>query len=134
MVSGNKYEVSTPDGVCGDWRVETFVVNEEDANLKKEEVRSVVVVKRSSEVISLVGPTFRADGRVSIVHEDALEYRPKKGVRFDAIWHDIWDYICADNLPEMHSLHRRYGRRTAWQGCWARELCEMYLSSKKCCH
>lgn len=32
MVSGNKYEVSTPDGVCGEWRVETFVVNEEDAN------------------------------------------------------------------------------------------------------
>lgn len=95
------------------------------AILAKEDVRSITVIEKSSEVIQLVGPSF-ADERVTIVHDDALTHKPEKNARYDAVWHDIWDFICADNLEDMKLLHRRYGRRADWQGSWARGECELY--------
>lgn len=92
--------------------------------LAKPGVRSVIVVEISADVIALVGPTFASDPRVTIVQADALEYAPPAGKRFNAVWHDIWDYVCSDNLPEMHRLHRKYGRRSDWQWSWCRERCE----------
>ncbi len=184
-------DVIVPDGVCGEWRIETFEVDESasrktefqalkncnallrvlpgtykrlmrgntvvmsntrmevitnheivaeakgrvlinglglgmilHAVLKKPEVTEVWVVEKHAEVIALVGPAFMADPRVKIIYADALTYTPPKGVRFDVVWHDIWDHITADNLPQMHRLHRRYGRRAGWQKSWAREFCE----------
>lgn len=92
------------------------------ACLRKPEVRKVTVIEASEDVIQLVGPSY-VDPRVEIIHADAFEYAPPKGVRFGMVWHDIWDYITADNLPEMTRLKRKYGRRTDWQGCWAESLC-----------
>jgi hypothetical protein len=92
------------------------------ALLHKPEVTRVTVVENSPDVIRLVGPTF-SGSRVEIIQADALEYRPARGIRFGAVWHDIWDSMCADNLPAMEKLHRRYGRICDWQGSWARELC-----------
>lgn len=40
------------------------------------------------------------------------------------VWHDVWDYIDANNLTQMHALHRKYGRRADWQGSWCRDQCE----------
>ena len=74
-----------------------------------------------------------AAGCMDIVQADAFTVklpRPSlflhvpRDTRYDVVWHDIWDNICADNLPEMHRLHRRYGRRCDWQGSWARWHCE----------
>jgi hypothetical protein len=93
------------------------------AALKKPEVTRVTVVEKSEDVIRLVAPSYE-DERVEIVHADAFEYKPPKGIRYGAVWHDIWDNICADNLPEMHRLHRKYGRISDWQGSWARWQCE----------
>lgn len=183
--------VTVPEGVSGDWRVERFTVSEEDAQmdrirnmfkgrrsvdagtytrlmrggylvmsdtrdeksdhsyfvraatghvlinglglgmvlnavLQKPDVTHVTVVEASADVIALVGPHY-AGPRVTIVHSDAMTYQPPKGERFGAVWHDIWDDITADNLEDMKTLHRRYGRRTDWQGSWARELCERGL-------
>jgi hypothetical protein len=95
------------------------------AVLLKPEVEKVTVVEASPDVIALVGPSY-PDPRVTIVQADAFAWQPPKGERFDAVWHDIWDDICSDNLDQMKTLHRRYGRRAAWQGSWARELCERY--------
>lgn len=94
--------------------------------LRKPEVEHVTVVEKSPEVIGLVGPHYtRAFGsRLEIVNADAFEYRPPNGSRFGAVWHDIWDNICGDNLPEMHRLHRKYGRMADWQGSWCRWRCE----------
>lgn len=89
------------------------------AILKKPEVTFVRVVEVSSDLISLIAPHF-TDPRVEIVHANALEYRPAKGERFNTVWHDIWDTISEDNLPDMKLLHRRYGRLADWQGSWAR--------------
>lgn len=175
--------VTVPDGVCGNWRVETFTVSEKEARfaninvrgyqmiypgtykrlmrgktvvmsntpmevrtnmgfifrargnvlvnglglgmvltaiLGNPDVSAVTVIEKHAEVIQLVGPSF-TDSRVSIIHADALEWKPPPGIRYDAVWHDIWDDITEDNLPDMKLLSRRYGRRANWQGCWARE-------------
>lgn len=98
------------------------------AILKKPEVSKVYVVEKSADVISLVAPSFKCDPRVSIIHCDALSLKPAK-VRFDCVWHDIWDNVCSDNLHEMHVLHRMYGRKTNWQGSWERDRCE-YLKRR----
>jgi len=95
------------------------------AVLAKPEVTKVTVVEADADVIALVGPAYAGDPRVEIVHCDAHAYQPPKGVRYGAVWHDIWDEICSDNLPEMTRLHRKYGRRADWQGSWARPLCEL---------
>jgi hypothetical protein len=91
--------------------------------LESDKVTRVTVVEKSDDVILLVGPHFK-DPRVRIVPADAFEYKPPKGVRYGAVWHDIWDSICADNLPEMTRLHRKYGRVADWQGSWCRDQCE----------
>ena len=93
---------------------------------QKDSVESVTVVERSDEVRSLVASHL--PDKVAVVHGDAFTWKPPRSVRYDVVWHDIWDDICADNLTEMHKLHRRYGKRSDWQGSWCRELCERYAA------
>jgi spermidine synthase len=93
------------------------------AVLKKPEVTDVTVVELSREVLDMVSPHY-GDQRVTFVCADAMTYSPPRGKRYQMVWHDIWDYICADNLPEMRRLHRKYGRRADWQGSWCRYECE----------
>lgn len=93
------------------------------AILAKPEVTDVTVVELEQDVIDMVAPHY-ADPRVTIVCANALAYKPPKGKRYGMVWHDIWDTITADNLPQMATLHRRYGRRVDWQGSWCRYECE----------
>ena len=176
-------KITIPDGVSGDWRVESFEVTEQESKfsmiramqhpeeyvlpgkyqrlmrggtvvmsdtrmemnelrpikysakgnvllnglglgvclrivLQKPEVLNVTVIEKSLDVINLVGNYFN-DSRVSIVNADAFEWIPPKGVRYDAVWHDIWDDMCSDNLKEMTQLKRKYSRKSDWQGCWS---------------
>lgn len=94
------------------------------AILTKPSVKDVTVVEASQDVIDLVGPTFADDPRVTIVHACAFDYKPPKGKRYDFVWHDIWTHISSSNLPEMHKLHRKYGRLTEQQASWCRDECE----------
>lgn len=94
------------------------------AVLRKPTVTRVTVVEIDADVIGLVAPHYLTDPRVEIINASAFEYQPPKGIRYGAVWHDIWDEICSDNLPEMHKLHRKYGRLAAWQGSWGREIAE----------
>lgn len=91
------------------------------AVLSRPKVERVTVVEIDPDVISLVGPHYTSD-RVEIVEASAFDYVPPKGVRYGAVWHDIWDSICEDNRPEMIRLHRKYGRRCDWQGSWGRQV------------
>jgi hypothetical protein len=91
--------------------------------LKKKYVTAVTVVEIDADVIALVGPNY-TDPRVTIIHESAFEYAPPKGTRYGAVWHDIWDTICGDNIPQMTKLKRKYGRRADWQGCWCEHDCK----------
>lgn len=93
--------------------------------LGKPEVGHVTVVEIDADVIALVGPHFlrKNPNRLTIVQGDAFTWQPPKGQRYGAVWHDIWDTVCTDNLSEMAMLHRRYGRRADWQGSWCKEDC-----------
>ena len=93
--------------------------------LDRTEVTKATVIELSPDVIALVAPHYRQryGDRVEIIEADALTWTPPKGVRYGAVWHDIWDYICEDNLPVMTQLKRKYGRRCDWQGCWAEYDC-----------
>lgn len=96
-----------------------------EAVLSKPEVENVRVIEVDPDVIALVGPHFSHDPRVTIVQADALVYKPEKGARFDFVWHDIWDDICADNLPQMKALVRKYRKPIAQaQGVWSRSWIE----------
>jgi hypothetical protein len=90
--------------------------------LLKPEVTSVTVVEISQDLIDLISPYYQ-DERVTYVCASAYDYQPPKGVRYDMVWHDIWDTICADNLEEMAKLHRKYGKRTDWQDSWCKYDC-----------
>ncbi len=91
--------------------------------LTKPDVTHVRVIEIDPDVIALVGPHFKEDKRVEIIQADAYEYRPAKGERFNYVWHDIWDFIGADNLPLMAHLGRRYGKRVSdAQGFWGRDV------------
>ncbi len=91
--------------------------------LLKTDVTDVTVVEIDQELIDLVSPHYQ-DPRVTFVCSCSYTYKPPKGKKYDWVWHDIWDDICIDNLPLMHKLHRKYGRRAVWQGSWARGICE----------
>lgn len=94
-----------------------------EAILSKPDVTYVRVIEKEADVISLVAPHFANDSRVEIVHADALVYKPESGATFDYAWHDIWDAISGDNLSDMATLGRRYGKRRASnQGWWARDI------------
>jgi len=97
------------------------------AILKKKEVVSVTVIEKSEEVIKLVSPHI-IDKRVTIIHADAFKWKPPKGKRYNAVWHDIWDNICTDNIPGMARLHRKYGKKADWQGSWCKYECKKYLT------
>ena len=187
-----RIDIEVPDGVSGEWKVESFTVQEKElsqmismmkygrgvpagnykkltrngylvmsntpdeisdfwrfacrakgsvlvnglglgvllkALLNKPEITEVIVIEKSSDVIKLVGETYLKDSRVTIINADAFDYKPPKGKRFNAVWHDIWDDICGDNLPEMKTLHRKYGRKTNYQESWCRYRCEQSLSA-----
>lgn len=90
--------------------------------------KHVTVIELSPHVIELVAPHWRSvwGERIEVIQADAMTWTAQRGASWDVVWHDIWDHICADNLEQMKTLHRRYGRRCGWQGSWARGLCERY--------
>lgn len=96
------------------------------AMLRKPEVECLTVVEIEPDVISLVGPYYQEmfGDRLEIIEADALEWKAPVGDRFDVVWHDIWDSVNMDNLPDMHKLHRKYGHRCGYQDSWARAECE----------
>jgi hypothetical protein len=93
------------------------------AALAKPDVTDVTVIELSKDVISLVAEHYR-DPRLTIINESAFDYKPPRDKEYRAIWHDIWDTISADNLPEMAKLHRKYARRACWQGSWCKPECQ----------
>lgn len=97
-------------------------------------VEKAIVIENSEDVIKLVGTYMkeRYGGRLEIRHEDALTYKAPRGEKYDVVWHDIWISICEDNLDEMATLHRKYGRRCDWQESWQRhELKRLRAHSKR---
>ena len=99
--------------------------------LEKPDITEITIIEKSEDVIKLSGPTYLKDERVNIIHADAFEYKPPKGKLYDAVWHDIWDYITSENIPEMKKLHRKYGRFAKYQESWCRKVCETIRKREK---
>lgn len=87
---------------------------------RKSDVKSVTVIEKSKDVIDLVWPTVekRFPQKVSVVHDDAFDFKPPRRKVWDVVWHDIWPDISLDNLEEMRRLRRKYQNKCYWQGCW----------------
>ena len=100
------------------------------AILKLDRVNFVTVVEVDQDVIDLVWPNYKGE-RCDVVCASAFDYAPPKGVRYGAVWHDIWDAINEDNYDEMKRLHRKYGRRADWQGSWGRPQIERMMRQDK---
>lgn len=95
-----------------------------EAMLRRPAVERVDVVELEQDVIDLVAPTLqeRHGSRLRVIQGDVLQLKPtSQETGYNVIWHDIWPTLNFDNLPEMTMLHRRWVRRTAWQGSWGRE-------------
>jgi hypothetical protein len=90
------------------------------AILAKPDAERVTVVEVERDVIELVGPHYACD-RVGIVCASAFDYEPPAGIRFNAVWHDIWPAVDVHKLPEMLQLRRKYAPISDWQGCWAED-------------
>lgn len=86
-----------------------------------DNVRSVDVVEIDPDVNQLVGPTYWEDERVRIYEADIFQKKWPVGTRWDVAWFDIWQNLSADNLPEMTTLARSYGRRADWKGYWGKD-------------
>lgn len=93
------------------------------AVLAKPCVTDVTVIEMSPDVIALVAEHYK-DPRCTIINASAFDYKPPRNKEYRAVWHDIWDYISEDNLPEMTRLHRKYANRTTWQGSWCKAECQ----------
>jgi len=92
--------------------------------LDEKEVYHVTVIELSRDVISLVGQHYMArygNKLLTIIHADAMDWIPPKGLRYNTVWHDIWPTICGDNYESMKKLHRKYGKRCNWQGSWCKK-------------
>lgn len=98
-----------------------------------EHVSKVTIIEKSPEVIALVGPslTEKFGSKIEIIEADSYEFKPPKGVRYTVVWHDIWLDLCTDNLQFMAKLHRKYGRRTDWQGSWGKELLKYHRQRER---
>lgn len=92
------------------------------AVLAKKDVTDVTVIEMSPDVIKLVGDHYK-DPRLTIINASAFDYKPPKDKEYRAVWHDIWDHITSDNLPEMTRLHRKYANKACWQGSWCKAEC-----------
>ena len=97
-------------------------------------VEHITVIEKNEHVIKLIKAYLKKycnSGKLTIIHADAFEYKPKKGERFNVVWHDIWPNMGTDNLPEMTKLHRQYGRRCDWQDSWQKEYLTRIKNSQK---
>lgn len=101
---------------------------------KNPEVKSVLVIEKDPDVIALVAKHLQAQRcgkKIEVREADAFTWKPEKGERWNTIWHDIWPTLCEDNLPEMATLHRKFGRRCDWQGSWGKELLKSRRQQRK---
>lgn len=110
---------------CGDILVCGLGLGVVTQALLKKAIASVTVLEIDPDVIALVGPHIKdphEPSRLKIVQADARTWKPAPGVKYDYIWHDIWDTICGDNWKDMKRQHRRYARWAVSQDSWCREL------------
>ena len=101
---------------------------------QKPDVASITVIEVSTDVIALVKPQLETRewfSKVTIIEADIFTWKPPKNVVYNVIWFDVWDNLCTDNLAEMATLHRRFAKRTKYQGSWGKEYLKYVREKEK---
>ncbi len=91
---------------------------------KKEEVIHIDVIEKSQDVLDLVQGHYvnMFPGKITFIQADIFEWKPDKHDYWDCVWFDIWNDLCTDNLDEMATLHRKFGRKARWKGSWGKSF------------
>lgn len=90
-----------------------------------DHIRSVTVVEKSRDVYDLVADEYLRDSRVRIYIDDAHQWVPPHGAKYDAAWHDIWNTISSDNLASMRKIKLHYApfmKSKKSQFCWGEDV------------
>lgn len=96
--------------------------------LAKPEVTRVLVLEKEQDLLYLVLPRLKEAltqaqrEKLYVLHADAFKFEPAPCAKFDTIYFDIWDNICADNWKQIGELKRKYAklkRKGGWMGAWA---------------
>ncbi len=94
---------------------------------KKQPPDRITVVEKEADVLALVGSQLLnkfGPERLRLVQGDVYKWKPAKGERFDAIYFDIWQDVCTDNLAGMSKLHQRfksYKAKGGWMASWKQD-------------
>lgn len=102
--------------------------------LQFKTVAHVTIVEIDPDVIELTGAYYLAkygSDRLTIIEADARTWKPPKNSLWDVVWHDIWDNICTSNWEAIKSFHRRFARRSVWQGSWSRSAIQRLQEREK---
>lgn len=74
-----------------------------------ERVTSITVIEKNQEVIDLVASQLPLNSKVKIICADVFTWKPDKGVKYDCVYMDIWNYVNSDVYKnEMLPLKRKY--------------------------
>jgi hypothetical protein len=112
--------------------------------LTHADVWRIDIIEIDPDIIALIAGDgaardhWAADPRLHIYQGDAHTWWPAArpacalhetcaswwAMRYDGALFDIWDTVSAGNLPSMHRLHRRFGRRAGWAMSWERAECQ----------
>jgi hypothetical protein len=90
--------------------------------LKKESVKSVLVIEKSVDVVRLVYPTYDCE-KLTVLWGDIFSFLPLPGEKYDTIYFDIWPNICGDYYKEIVDLKKRFRKYLA-KGGWMHAWCE----------
>ena len=94
----------------------------------KPEVNSITVIEKNQEVIDIVASQLDLNDKVNIICADVFEWKPERGVKYDMVYMDIWNWINEDVYKnEMQPLKRKYARflrsknenPNRFNKCWA---------------
>lgn len=92
------------------------------------EVKSITVIEKHQEVIDMVASQLDFNDKVHIICADVFEWKPERGVKYDMVYMDIWNWVNEDVYKkEMQPLKRKYARflrsrhenPNRFNKCWA---------------
>jgi hypothetical protein len=103
--------------------------------LDEENVSSITIVEKDSELPSLVEPIiqrFDSFSKVKIINGDAFTHFDKLDRKYDTIYFDIWSKITNESFEEMDSLHELYKpflkNETSYIDSWRYDVKNTYKS------
>lgn len=110
--------------------------------LKKENVKSILVVELYQDLIDLVQPILKihdTENKLSIIQGDCFEIHKTitKDKKFDSVYGDIWIEICTDNYAEMKTLTKNWKNRinrensNAFIDHWMKDFLKKQIAEEK---